>query len=49
MVKDHKKVVAEFKREASQGQDSELKNWASTTLPELQQHLQMAETLAQRY
>lgn len=49
MVKDHKKVVAEFKREASQGQDGELKNWASTTLPELQQHLQMAETLAQRY
>jgi putative membrane protein len=49
MVQDHKKVVAEFEREASQGQDNELKNWASTLLPKLQRHLQMAQDLAEQY
>lgn len=45
MVQDHKKVVSEFEREISQGQDHELKQWASSILPKLQQHLQMAQQL----
>lgn len=49
MVQDHKKVVAEFEREISQGQDNELKQWASSILPKLQQHLQMAQQLDQQY
>ncbi|MFY9824581.1 MAG: DUF4142 domain-containing protein [Thermoanaerobaculia bacterium] len=43
MVTDHKEDVAEFQREAKSGKDSDLKSWAQTTLPTLQDHLKMAE------
>jgi putative membrane protein len=43
MVKDHKKDVGEFKKEADKGGDSELKAWASKTLPTLEHHLKMSE------
>jgi len=47
MVADHEKDVAEFQKEANSGTDPDLKTWAGTTLPVLQQHLQMAkDTLA---
>jgi putative membrane protein len=49
MVQDHKKVVAEFEREASQGQDEDLKHWAGKILPKLQQHLQMAQDLVKQH
>lgn len=42
----HKDAVSLFKKEASSGQDSDLKQFASSTLPTLQQHLQMAQELA---
>ncbi len=45
MVSDHKKDIAEFKREASMGSDPEVKNFASQTLPTLQKHLQLAEKM----
>jgi putative membrane protein len=45
MVKDHKKDIAEFQREASGGGNSTLKTFAASTLPTLQEHLRMAETL----
>jgi putative membrane protein len=45
MVSDHKKDVAEFKREANSGSDPDVKNFASQTLPTLQEHLQMAEKM----
>lgn len=45
MVKDHKKDIAEFEREAKGGGDTHLKTFASNTLPTLKEHLQMAETL----
>lgn len=45
MVSDHKKDIAEFKREASSGNDSQLKSFASQTLPTLEEHLQMAEKM----
>jgi putative membrane protein len=43
MVSDHKKDVSDFRKEAKSGKDTEVKNFASTTLPTLEQHLQMAQ------
>jgi len=44
MLKDHKKDISAFKREAEQGQDSDVKNWAAKTLPTLQEHYTLAQT-----
>ncbi len=44
MVTDHRKDVAEFQREANNGRDPQLKEWAGTTLTVLQGHLQTAES-----
>jgi putative membrane protein len=43
MRKDHKKDVSEFKQQSMKGSDPDLKAWAATTLPTLQEHMQMAE------
>ena len=45
MVKDHKKDVAEFKREASGAKDPDLKAWAGKTLPTLEDHLKQAQAM----
>jgi putative membrane protein len=42
MVKDHQTDVAEFQKEANSGTNYDLKNWAGTTLPTLQEHLRLA-------
>jgi len=42
MVADHVKDVNEFKKEANSGRDSQVKSFASTTLPTLEEHLQQA-------
>lgn len=39
MVKDHEKTIADFKKEAADGSESSLKNFATTTLPTLDHHL----------
>ncbi|MGA7929289.1 MAG: DUF4142 domain-containing protein, partial [Candidatus Sulfotelmatobacter sp.] len=39
MVKDHTQDVADFKLESSSGTDPDVKNFAVTTLPTLQDHL----------
>jgi putative membrane protein len=44
MVDDHKEDVAEFKKEASGGRDSDVKGFASKTLPTLEEHLKMAQS-----
>lgn len=44
-VKDHKKDVGEFKSEAENGSNPSIKQFASTTLPTLQEHLSMAQDL----
>jgi putative membrane protein len=44
MVSDHKTDVSEFKKESDRGSDSDLKSFASKTLPTLESHLQMAES-----
>ncbi len=46
MVKDHEKSVALFQREATRGSHADLKSFASQKLPTLQEHLQMARSMA---
>ncbi len=43
MVKDHKKDVPEFRKEAKSGKDAEIKGFAGKTLPTLEEHLKMAQ------
>jgi putative membrane protein len=43
MVKEHKKDVKEFKKQAEKAKDSDVKNFAQETAPKLEHHLQMAE------
>lgn len=43
MVSGHKDVVDAFKKEAEKGEDAELKSWASSTLPTIEHHLEMAK------
>jgi putative membrane protein len=43
MVRDHEKDIAAFQQESSHGTNSDLKSWATNTLPTLQMHLQMAK------
>jgi len=45
MVQDHKEDVADFEKEATSGQDPELKAFAVKYLPVLKQHLSMVEAL----
>jgi putative membrane protein len=45
-VKDHKKDVSQFKNEAESGSNPNIKQFASTTLPTLQEHLSMAQDLS---
>jgi putative membrane protein len=44
-VKAHRDAVAMFESYARGGDDAELKSWASKTLPDLKEHLAMAEKL----
>jgi len=46
MLSDHKKDVSMFRSEAKSAKDSDLKSFASETLPTLEQHLDMAQTIA---
>jgi putative membrane protein len=45
MLADHEKDVAAFRREASSGQDTDVKEWAARTLPKLEEHLNMVREL----
>jgi putative membrane protein len=44
MVADHKNDVKEFESEAKSAKDADIKTFASTTLPTLQEHLKMAQS-----
>jgi putative membrane protein len=44
MVADHKETVADFKKEAESGKDADLKGFASSKLPKLEEHLKMAQS-----
>lgn len=43
MVKDHKKDIDAFKKEAEKGDDPDLKSWAQGKLTTLEHHLDMAK------
>jgi len=43
MLRDHQTDVAEFQNEANNGSNADLKSWATTTLPTLQEHLRIAK------
>lgn len=45
MVKDHKKVISQFEKQAKDGKDAELKSFAAQTLPKLREHLEHAQQL----
>ncbi len=45
MVDDHKKDIKDFQKEAQNGKDPDIKNFASTTLPTLQMHLDSIEAI----
>ncbi len=44
MVDDHEEDIKKFQNEADNGNDAEIKGWASGKVPVLQHHLQMAKT-----
>ena len=46
MLTDHKKDVSLFRSEAKSAKDPDVKQFASDTLPTLEQHLQMAQSIA---
>jgi len=48
MTMDHKKDVAEFQKESNQAKNPDLKNFASKTLPTLQEHLRLAQDVHQK-
>src|SRR2546423_8449740 len=45
MISDHRKDVDEFQKQSMHADDADLQAFAAKTLPTLQQHLQMAQTL----
>jgi putative membrane protein len=48
MVQDHEEAVKLFEREAKDGKDAGLKQFAANTLPALKAHLKMAKEIADR-
>ena len=42
-VSDHKKDISEFKSEAKKAKDADVKQFASSTLPTLEEHLNLAQ------
>ena len=48
MVKDHETDVKEFETQAKEGTDTDVKDFATKTLPTLQAHLQMARNVARK-
>ncbi|HLO52179.1 MAG TPA: DUF4142 domain-containing protein [Kamptonema sp.] len=46
MIDGHNQAIALFKAQSQQGQDPDLKAWATKLVPNLQAHLQMANQMA---
>lgn len=46
MLNDHKKTIADFEKESSNGKDPDLKAWASKTLPTLKAHLDSIQAIS---
>lgn len=48
MVADHKKDVAAFQKESNSGKDTDVKAFATNTLPTLQEHLKMIQDISSK-
>lgn len=48
MVEDHDKTVADFDKASTSATDADLKTWAGSTLPVLQQHATQAREIARK-
>jgi putative membrane protein len=48
MLTDHKKDVAAFRKESASGKDSDVKQFASNTLPTLEEHMKLAQDTASK-
>jgi putative membrane protein len=48
MVKDHENDIKEFQKEANKGTNADIKSFAGTTLPTLQEHLELAKSAEQK-
>lgn len=46
MLDDHKKTVDMFKKEANDAKDTDLKTWATSTIPTLQMHLDSVKAIS---
>ena len=46
MLKDHAKDVSMFEKQAGDGQNAQVKEWAQKTLPTLREHLALAQSTA---
>lgn len=46
MVRDHKEDIADFEKEAKNGNDPDAKAWAAKTLPTLKSHREMIQKIA---
>jgi putative membrane protein len=46
MLRDHQKDVSEFRAESTKAKDSDVKSFASKTLPTLEEHLNQAKSVA---
>ncbi|MFP5213433.1 MAG: DUF4142 domain-containing protein, partial [Acidobacteriota bacterium] len=45
MIEDHIQDVSEFKEEAKDGQDADIKSFAADKTPKLEEHLKMAKDI----
>jgi putative membrane protein len=45
MLADHQKDVAAFKKQSQTGKDADIKAWAAATLPTLEEHLKLVQSL----
>ncbi|HEX6160528.1 MAG TPA: DUF4142 domain-containing protein [Thermoanaerobaculia bacterium] len=48
MVDDHQKAVADFQKASQSAGDTDVKGWASTKLPTLQDHLRQAQEISSK-
>jgi putative membrane protein len=46
MISDHKSTISLFEKEAKSAKDGDLKSFAGSTLPTLQDHLKMAQSVS---
>ena len=48
MIREHRKAVGDFQRQASRGADPDLRAFAARTLPTLQEHLRMIQRISDK-